>query len=159
MDKKYMTVRELSVVYKIGKRKDDGKIGRKIINTEGVYRLFSDFGKKPREYLICIHLDVYQNIISYEIVSIGDLDIAVVTPRSVFQGAILSNAKSIILLHNHPSAEKLNISLPDIQVTKKLKEAGDIIGIEVVDHIIINSDSYISMRGAGDWELSLVSIL
>ena len=80
-------------------------------------------------------------------ISHGTVNASLVTPREVFQKALLANAVSIILMHNHPSGESTP-SREDIEVTKRLVEAGKIVGVEVLDHIIIG-DRYVSLKGKG----------
>lgn len=101
-----------------------------------------------REKFLCLHLDTKNHLISYEVVSIGTLNAALVHPREVFKGAILSNASSIILCHNHPSGIP-RPSREDIDLTKRLKQAGDLLGISILDHIIIGNNSHVSFKEEG----------
>lgn len=78
-------------------------------------------------------------------VSIGTLNSTVVHPREIFKAAILSNAASIILAHNHPSGDPTP-SKEDIGITKRLVDAGELLGITVMDHIIIGENNYVSMK-------------
>jgi len=79
---------------------------------------------------------------------LGSLTESVVHPREVFKSAIIKNACSLIFCHNHPSGES-GPSLPDITLTKKLKEGGDILGIKILDHIIIGNDNIFSFNSEG----------
>jgi len=102
--------------------------------------------KSDREKFICLHLDTRNRVISYEVVAIGSLNQVIVHPREVFKGAILSNAQSVILCHNHPSGD-VKPSKQDIELTKRVKYAGNILGIEVIDHMIFgNEKSFLSMK-------------
>lgn len=98
-----------------------------------------------REHFIALYLDTKKKITAIHTISIGTLDSSLVHPREVFKGAILSNAASIILAHNHPSGDATP-SKNDIDVTRRLVNAGDILGIEVLDHIIIGEEKYVSLR-------------
>ena len=89
-----------------------------------------------REYVCVVNLDTRRHPINFNIVSIGDIDQAQIPVQNVFKSAILSNAKSVIAIHNHPSGS-LEASQADMSVTKRMVEAGHIIGIPVTDHIII----------------------
>ena len=89
-----------------------------------------------REYVCVVNLDTQRHPINFNIVSIGDIDQAQIPIQNVFKAAILSNAKSIIALHCHPSGS-LVPSKPDLDVTKRMVEAGRIMGIPVTDHIIV----------------------
>ena len=75
----------------------------------------------------------------------GTVKMSVVSPREVFQKALLANAVAIVLLHNHPSGDPTP-SKQDINVTKRLMEAGDIIGINVLDHLVIGRPGYFSLK-------------
>lgn len=108
----------------------------------------SYFKNSDREHFICFALDTRNNIIGLNTVSIGCVDSTIVHPREVFKFAILANATVVIFAHNHPSGDA-NPSSDDIAMTKRLQEAGKIIGIEVIDHIIIGDGIHKSMKAAG----------
>ncbi len=98
-----------------------------------------------KEYFKIILLNTKNQIIAVEDISIGSLNSSLVHPREVFVRAIRKSSSSIILLHNHPSGNP-EPSTEDIKITKRLIEAGRIIGIEVLDHIIIGDGKYISLK-------------
>ncbi len=81
-------------------------------------------------------------------ISIGSLDTSIVHPREVFKEAIAASAASVIFVHNHPSGDP-EASEDDIQLTKRLTEAGEIVGIAVLDHIIIGDNKYLSLKREG----------
>ena len=83
-----------------------------------------------------------------EPVSVGSLDTSIVHPREAFKEAISSTAASIIFVHNHPSGDP-QPSEDDIKLTKRLVEVGELLGIEVLDHIIVGDKGYISLKGKG----------
>ena len=97
-------------------------------------------GKKlsgmDREVVCVINVDVKAHPINCHIVSMGALDYAVVSPRELFKASILSNAASIVLLHNHPSGD-IKPSGNDVLITRRIKEVADLIGIPLLDHIIV----------------------
>ena len=102
-----------------------------------------------REMLIVCSLDSKCNPLSMEIVAIGTVNACIVSPREVFKHAILSNAANIIMFHNHPSGD-CSPSKEDIAITRRLVDAGDLLGIPIVDHIIIGDDNkYISLQEQG----------
>ena len=101
-----------------------------------------------REKFICIHFSINNKIISYEVVSMGSLTSSIVHPREVFKAAILANAASVLFMHNHPSGET-EPSIDDIEITNRLCKAGSILGINILDHVIITRDSYLSFRQKG----------
>jgi DNA repair protein RadC len=96
-----------------------------------------------REVFLTVNFSTANTINSIHIVSIGSVDRAIVHGREVFKAAILSNASSIALVHSHPSGS-LNPSLEDIDITRKLVQCGEILGIKVVDHIIVSDDRHLS---------------
>lgn len=83
-----------------------------------------------------INVDVKKHPINCHIASMGALDYVVISPREIFKASILSNAASIVLLHNHPSGD-ISPSENDMLVTKRIKEIADLIGIPLLDHIIV----------------------
>ncbi|PKG21569.1 RadC family protein [Niallia nealsonii] len=132
-------VKESSLLYK----------ERSIRSPEDGYLLFKQFlHDADREHFIVICLDTKNQPTAINICHIGSLNASIVHPREVLKPAILSNAASIIVGHNHPSG-KAEPSREDIEVTKRLVEAGKIIGIEVLDHIIVGDEVYISLKEKG----------
>ncbi len=101
-----------------------------------------------REQFVCCHLDVKNRLISREVVSIGHLSSALVHPREVFKAAILANAAAVALVHNHPSGDP-EPSREDIDITRRLTKAGEILGIPVLDHVVIASRGHASLRESG----------
>ena len=95
-----------------------------------------DIRLADREIFVVLHLDVRNRIVAHEITSIGSQTASLVHPREVFKSAILKGACSIILAHNHPSGDP-SPSKDDVDLTHRLVEAGRLIGIDVLDHIII----------------------
>lgn len=101
-------------------------------------------GRKDREHFVVLHLDTRHHIRGFETVSIGSLNAAIAHPREVFKAAILANAASIICGHNHPSGDP-SPSDDDREIHARLRKAGEILGIEVLDHIIVGDGSYCSL--------------
>lgn len=103
---------------------------------------------KKKEYFLTVLLDTRAQVIKICEISVGSLDTSIVHPREVFKEAISASAASVILVHNHPSGD-LTPSAEDIGLTKRLAEAGTLVGIEVLDHIIIGDGNYVSLKGKG----------
>lgn len=101
-----------------------------------------------REHFLAMLLDTRHHVLALPVISVGNLNASVVHPREVFKQAILASAASVILLHNHPSGDP-EPSREDIKVTANMMQAGQIIGIPVLDHIIIGDNRYISMKETG----------
>lgn len=118
---------------------------KKINGANDVFNELQDLQFEMKEHFVAIYLDNANKIISKETVSVGTLNQSMVHPREVFRSAILHNAASIIVAHNHPSGT-LQASGADIKVTERLKESGKLIGIELLDHLIIVKDGYLSLR-------------
>lgn len=122
---------------------------KQITSAEDVAKLlFSYLDRSDREHFVVLLLDTKHRILGINTVSIGILDASIVHPREVYKPAILTGANAIIVGHNHPSGDPTP-SLEDVNVTKRLKEAGRIIGIELLDHIVVGSDSYVSLVERG----------
>jgi DNA repair protein RadC len=116
-------------------------------SPEQVFDTFSFLRRETKEYFFAIHLDGKNRICCVDEVSVGSLNQSVVHPREVFKTALLSSAASIILVHNHPTGDSTP-SREDIEITRRLKEAGEIIGVKLLDHIIIG-DTYLSFASQG----------
>lgn len=102
-------------------------------------------GNADKEYVLVVTVDSKCHVNSIEVVAVGGLDFAYIQPREIFKNAINSNAYGIIILHNHPSGD-LEVSESDIALTKRMKEAGNILGIPLLDHIIIgDKDDFVSI--------------
>ena len=107
-----------------------------------------DIKKWNKEAFVGFYLDSQSKVISREIISIGILNSVIVHPREIFRTAIIRNANAIIVAHNHPSGN-LEPSAEDIEITKKLRQSGDIIGIKLFDHVIVSNAGYYSFSDRG----------
>ena len=103
---------------------------------------------KKKEYFLTLLLNTRNQLIKVAEISIGSLDSSIVHPREVFKEAISASAASVIFVHNHPSGDP-TASEDDIKLTKRLAEAGEIVGIDVLDHIIIGDKNYLSLKREG----------
>ncbi|WP_442603474.1 RadC family protein [Paenibacillus sp. KN14-4R] len=101
-----------------------------------------------KEHFVCLFLNTKNHVIGQETLSIGSLNAAIVHPREIFRAAITRSAASIVCVHNHPSGDPTP-SKEDIDITRRLLEAGGIIGIEVLDHIIIGDKEFVSLKEQG----------
>ena len=111
-----------------------------------VYELVKDeLAIADRETFLSVVFASRNILIGVETISIGSVEGTLITPREVFKSAILANAVSIILCHNHPSGDLIP-SKEDIEATKKLIDAGELLGIKVLDHLIVSSEGYKSLR-------------
>ena len=102
---------------------------------------------KKKEHFLVLCLDTRNRLINCKPVSMGSLDTSIVHPREVFKEAVSSSAASVIFVHNHPSGDP-EPSKEDIELTKRLAKAGEIVGIEVLDHIVVCDRSYLSLKAS-----------
>ena len=108
-----------------------------------------DIASSDREVFVVLHLDTRNRVVAHETTSIGSQNASLVHPREVFKAAILKGATSIILAHNHPSGDPAP-SKDDIDLTHRLVEAGGLMGIDVLDHVIVAPpDGNVSMKELG----------
>lgn len=122
----------------------DKKVNEIIIkNSQDVLAQTYELGEKKKEYLVCLYLNARNVLLKKEVISIGLLDKTLLHPREVFYPATELNAASVILIHNHPSGDYLP-SEKDTQVVEKIAQAGEIMGISVVDFIIVSEKGHYS---------------
>lgn len=116
--------------------------------AEVVARTFQALNDLDRECVAVALLDVKNRLVGVHAVHVGSTSQSLMNPADVFKAAILTNANAIVLVHNHPSGDP-NPSPEDIQSTRRLREAGLIIGIAVHDHVVVGVDGYVSLREQG----------
>lgn len=147
MSKKKINVVSIQLV----KEKVIWYLERKIKEPRDAYNIFKDFiGESDREQFVVIALNTKNEPTHIEVVSIGSLNASIIHPREVFKSAILANANSIVVGHNHPSGST-DPSYEDTEATRRLVEAGNLLGIEVLDHIIFTNDSFTSLKEMGQF--------
>ena len=116
---------------------------------QDIYEAFKErFEHADREEFLVLLLDGKNKLLGFHVVSVGTLTSSLTHPREIFKAAILANAAAILLLHNHPSGDPAP-SAEDISITRRLKEAGELLGIQVLDHIIIGDGRYVSFIESG----------
>ncbi len=124
-------------------------IGRKIVNSsDAADYLMNDMIGLDREYFKVMLLDTHKIVIGVETISIGTLNASLVHPRELFKSAIRRSAAAVIIAHNHPSGQT-DPSGEDIALTRRVIQSGELLGIEVLDHIIIGNHSFRSLRADG----------
>jgi DNA repair protein RadC len=104
---------------------------------------------EDREILSALYLDARNVSVCFQVVSIGTRNTTQTSPADVLKPAILSNASSLILIHNHPSGD-LEPSREDIAFTKSMRAACELVGIAVHDHLVISDDGFVSLKARGD---------
>jgi DNA repair protein RadC len=119
-----------------------------IRTPEEVARACADIATAAQEMFICLDLTAKNGVIDRRLVTLGLLDASLVHPREVFLGAIRAGAAAVIVAHQHPSGDATP-SAEDIRITRQLVEAGRILGIRVLDHVIIGRPGHVSLREQG----------
>jgi len=126
----------------------------KVRTPAEIAALCADLQNSAQECFLVIDLNAKNGVIDKRLVSLGILDASLVHPREIFRGAILNSAAAVICVHNHPSGDPTP-SAEDLAITRQLIQAGKILGIRVIDHVIVGRDlgngspTFISMREAG----------
>jgi len=136
-------------------RYSDGLVIRVRTPAE-VYGLCRDLQQAAQEAFIVIDLNAKNNVIDKRLVTLGLLDASLVHPREVFRGAIVNNAAAVVVCHNHPSGDPTP-SAEDVRITRQLVDAGKVLSIRVVDHVVIGrpdstgpgAPAFLSLREAG----------
>lgn len=123
--------------------------GLKISFPADVLPLIQNYADRKQEHFICIAINGANEVIKSRVVSVGLVNKTQVHPREVFADPITDRASGIIVAHNHP-AGTLMPSNEDIEITKQLKSAGDILGVRLLDHIIFNHKGYYSLLERGE---------
>ncbi|MDK2821002.1 MAG: repair protein RadC [Clostridia bacterium] len=138
---------ELKAALELGRRLAAFTLSRKVIkNPQDVANLLMEEMRcLDREYFRTVSLNIKNYVLAVDNVSIGGLNSSLAHPREVFKDPIRRSAASIILAHNHPSGDPTP-SKEDIEVTKRLSEAGKILGINVLDHLIIGDGRFVSLK-------------
>jgi DNA repair protein RadC len=140
---------QLKAAFELGRRAEsvpDNNTLIPISTPDDVIRAIKrNLQNKKKEHFLALYLDTRNRVLETETVSIGSLNSSIVHPREAFKGAIKLSAASIIFIHNHPSGNP-EPSDEDIELTRRLVDAGKILGIDVLDHIIISDHDYISLK-------------
>ena len=139
---------EIVACFELGKRLLKGKKARIYLSPKEVWEELKDIRDNKKEHFVIFYLDSRNQEIKREIISVGSLNASLVHPREVFEPTVRNLAAQIILAHNHPSGDP-EPSEDDITITKRLIEAGKIMGIEVVDHIIVVKNGFFSFKEKG----------
>ena len=136
---------EIVACFELGRRLLQNKKSRIYLTPKDVWNELKDIRDNKKEHFVIFFLDARNQEIKREIISVGSLNANLVHPREVFEPAVRHLAAQVILAHNHPSGDP-EPSEDDLEITKQLIEAGKILGIEVVDHIIVTKNNYFSFK-------------
>ncbi|MBN2070875.1 MAG: DNA repair protein RadC [Candidatus Krumholzibacteriota bacterium] len=142
--------------FEIGKRSivsSRKKELRKVRGPEDVaWLMIPEMKGLDREHFKALLLDTRNGILKIVTVAIGSLNAALVHPREIFKAAVLASAAGIIIVHNHPTGNP-EPSREDKELTKRFNQCGDLMGIDLVDHIIVGDDSFVSLRERGLFDI------
>ena len=141
---------QIIACFEIGRRffvEDAGKMPT-VRDAEDVYEYLKEISKFKKEQFRGLYLNSRNKLIYDEVISLGTLNANLVHPREVFQPAVEFSAAAIIVAHNHPSGDP-EPSEDDLEITKRLVEAGKIMGLEILDHLIIGKNKYVSLKERG----------
>ncbi len=131
----------------LGKRLNKDR-KQEILSASEVWNFCADIRALQKEHFVAFYLDTQNCLIERQTISVGTLNSSLVHPREVFEPALLLHSASVIVAHNHPSGE-LEPSKEDREVTERLVEAGKLMGIDVLDHIIMTKSSFLSFQQKG----------
>ncbi len=141
-----LSAERLSAAIELAKRllwPDDGR--GPVRTPQDACRAAADIRMAVKEHFLALYLDARNVVISREVVSVGSLNANIVHPREVFRSAIANGAAAVILVHNHPSGD-VSPSREDLKLTSRLADAGRLLGIEVLDHVIVSRNRFLSFR-------------
>jgi len=136
---------EIIACFELGKRLLKDKKAEIYLQPKEIWEELKDLRDHKKEHFVIFYLDSRNQEIKREIISVGSLNANLVHPREVFEPAVRHLAAQVVLAHNHPSGDP-EPSEDDLEITKQLKESGKILGIEVIDHIIITKNGFISFK-------------
>lgn len=139
---------EVVACFELGRRILKDKKVMLLLSAQDVWERCADLRTLKKEHFVVFYLNARSQEIQREVVSIGTLTQSIVHPREVFEGAVIHAAAQVLVAHNHPSGDATP-SPHDAEVTRRLCDAGTLLGIELVDHVVVAKDGYYSMREHG----------
>ncbi len=139
---------EIAAVFELGRRYLNGKKTGIYLKPRDIWEELRDIRDQKKEHFVVFFLDTRNQEIKRDIVSIGTLNYNLVHPREVFEPAVRNLAASVIVAHNHPSG-CLEPSDEDLSLTKRLSQAGKLLGIELLDHVIVTKEGFMSFKQKG----------
>ncbi|PIR41998.1 MAG: hypothetical protein COV30_00745, partial [Candidatus Yanofskybacteria bacterium CG10_big_fil_rev_8_21_14_0_10_37_15] len=139
---------EIVACYELGRRHLQNKQSVLLLSPKDVWDELKDIRDHKKEHFVIFFLDSRNQEIKREIISVGSLNANLVHPREVFEPAVRHLAAQVIIAHNHPAGDP-SPSQEDSDITQQLVDAGKILGIEIMDHVIVTKDGFLSMRQKG----------
>ena len=140
---------QIMACFELGRRYcKEPSVLHKVTKPEDILPLVAEMREKRQEHFVCLTLNGAGEVLGNRVITVGLLNHSLVHPREVFADAITDRAASIICVHNHPSGS-LEPSAQDIAITAQLRDAGALVGIQLIDHIIVTKTGHLSMRERG----------
>lgn len=139
---------EIVACFELGRRLLQNKQSVLLLSPQDVWEQLKDIRDNKKEHFVIFFLDARNQEIKRETISVGSLNANLVHPREVFEPAVRHLAAQIIIAHNHPAGDP-SPSQEDSDITKQLVDAGKILGIEIIDHVIVTKDKFLSMKQKG----------
>jgi DNA repair protein RadC len=141
---------QVRAAFEIGRRSFAPRAEEVIVvsSPREAYRRVRDLGRARKEHLVALYLDAQNHLLSRETVSVGSLNTTRTHPREIFQPAISLSAMGVILAHNHPSGS-LVASQEDVDFTRAIRRAAEILGLGLYDHLIVSEKGYVSLKEKG----------
>ncbi len=139
---------QIKAIIELAKRISDPYEGIFINNPEDAYRFLKNMVDERREHLIALYLSPTNKLITHEVIAIGRMNALHAEPKEILYHAINTASHSILIAHNHPQGEP-KPSKEDIDFTKRFKEACQLMGFELLDHLIVSKKGYVSLRREG----------
>jgi len=142
---------QLQAGIELGRRLSRSKLGQSTVirsPRDAADLVMDELRYLKKEHFLCLFLNTKNHVIARETISVGTLNAALVHPREVFRAAMKHNSASIICVHNHPSGDPAPSS-EDIILTKRLTDAGQLVGIELLDHVIVGDGRFVSLKEHG----------
>jgi len=142
---------ELQASLELGRRVARSRLPEAVIISspqDAANLLMEEMRHLREEHFVVLFLNTKNHVVGRETISVGSLSASIVHPREVFKVAIRRNSASILCAHNHPSGDPTP-SMEDVQLTRRLRDAGDLVGIELLDHIVIGDRRFVSLKESG----------
>ena len=110
--------------------------------------VLAELADRPQEHMLAVYLDTRNRVIGWTVADVGTMNRAAVEPRTILQTGLLLNAAGVAIAHNHPSGDP-SPSAEDLSFTRRMAEAGEIVGVRLVDHLVIGDGNWVSLRQRG----------
>jgi DNA repair protein RadC len=139
---------QLIACFELGRRIHTNQVSKQLLAPEDVLPIIDDMRSAGREHLVAIYLNARHEFLAKHLIAVGGLNQAVIEPRDILSEALKLPCSAVILAHNHPSGDA-QPSDEDIKMTQRIAEACDLLGLELIDHLVVTGTSFVSLRQIG----------